>query len=187
MYHSDPPAGTFAEHLVDPCELFLPCDKMLDLTDFGQAEADCKCRARTTETRYVKANSSVTGLAIGCSLLQGRLPSSTLLSASQRRRTSSGAALAMIWRFSDILMYPLSPRDVYLTMLVWSACMTIRSASAWPGTTADARGTTCFLSAATYIAAQRKARTIIEWPRAVGVLYSSNANLVTKSPLIGPY
>lgn len=29
--------------------------------------------------------------------------------------------------------------------------------------------------------------TIIEWPRTVGILYSSNVNLVAKSPLIGPY
>ena len=44
---------------MDPGELFLPCDKVVDLTDFGQAEADCKCRTRTTETRCIKANSLV--------------------------------------------------------------------------------------------------------------------------------
>ena len=60
MYHGNSLAGAFAKHLVDPGELFLPCDKMMDLIDLGQAEADCKCRAGTTETRYIKANSLVT-------------------------------------------------------------------------------------------------------------------------------
>ena len=43
-----------------------------------------------------------------------------------------------------MILYPLSSRETYLTMSLWSAWMTIGSPF-WPGTTADARGTTCFL------------------------------------------
>ena len=74
--------------------------------------------------------------------LQGHLPWTTLLSSSQSNRTFSGAAFAMTWRCSDTVLYPLSSFEVYLTMFLWSAWIPKDSASVWPGTTADARGTT---------------------------------------------
>ena len=84
-------------------------------------------------------------LCCGRSQLQfrGGLPSLALLSASQRRRIPSAATSAMIRRCSETAVYPPSWLEAYLTMLRWSAWIPKGSASAWPGTTADARGTTC--------------------------------------------
>ena len=73
-------------------------------------------------------------------------------------------------------------------MLMWSACIAIGSPSAAPGTTADARGTTWWtLASSHYARFILEQLTMIDLPSTVGVLYSSNANLVTKSLLIGPY
>jgi hypothetical protein len=56
---------------------------------------------------------------------------------------------------------------------MWSAWMTIGSASAAPGTTAEARGTTCTISyCCNFIKKITKGHTMIEWPNTVGVLYS---------------
>jgi hypothetical protein len=72
----------------------------------------------------------------------GDLPDLTLSSPSQCDLIIPAASLVIIRKCPDTVLYPLSSLEANLTILIWSAWMTIGSPSAAPGTIADARGTT---------------------------------------------
>ena len=116
------------------------------------------------------------------------VPTSNRPSVTHRLFIVSLARAAITRRWPDTVLYPGSVFDPNLTMWMWSACIAIASLSAAPGTTADARGTTWWASASSHYAPFiLEQLTIIDLPSTVGVAYVSYANLVTKSPLIGPY
>lgn len=162
------------------CQLLGPSDEMADSGNFAQAKTNCE-RGGAAETSYKGINCWTSyKIALRPPTLVG--PPFCLPSSSCFMRRCSYQQLKVFHDRSISNVLPCRVPD-HVTMVRGDGKLFgVYLAGHYRGCPGN------HLLFVSYTHAKEAWEpTIMEWPRTVGVLYSSNANLVAKSPLIGPY